>query len=65
VTRLQRIGIKIRRARVEKNLKQEDIGKFLGKSKSTISCYENGKKRISVENLQKLCNLLEINITSL
>ncbi|MCT4685934.1 helix-turn-helix domain-containing protein [Vallitalea sp.] len=65
MTELQRMGYKIKDARLKKKLKQKDLAMFLGKSKSTISCYENGKKRISIDNLKKLCNLLELDISSI
>lgn len=57
----KKIGQVLRAARVVKKLSQEDIGRYLNKSKSTISAYERGKRSISVTNLKKLCILLDIN----
>lgn len=61
----KKLGDTLKKARINKNLKQEDIARFLGKSVPTISCYENGTKAISVENLKRVCNLLGIEMNSI
>lgn len=61
-----RIGKIIREAREEKKLNQVDIARVINKkSITTISDYENGKKRIEFIDLKKICKLLDIDIAKL
>lgn len=53
------LGEKIRRAREEKNINQEDLGKVIGVDKQTISKIEKGKRNIHLEEFFKLIKFLE------
>lgn len=56
------IGLKIRAARKEKGLSQEDLGKLLGVQKSAVAKYENGRiVNIKRSTLKKISDILEIN----
>ena len=53
------IGAKIKAARLEKGLTQEELGKLVGVQKSAIAKYENGRVvNIKRSTLQKLANAL-------
>lgn len=53
------IGEMIKRARIEKGLTQEELGKLVGVQKSAIAKYENGRVvNIKRSTLQKLAEVL-------
>ena len=55
------IGIKIKNARINKGLTQEELGKAIGVQKSAIAKYENGRiVNIKRSTLKKLSDILEI-----
>ncbi|MDF2854246.1 MAG: hypothetical protein K0Q87_97 [Neobacillus sp.] len=62
---LKDIGRRIREIREEKKMRQEDLGEKLGKTKSYISKWERGAKPINLENLQKIAEALEVDVTEL
>ena len=53
------IGVQLRRAREAADLSQEEVGRFLGYKASVISAYESGTRRLRVDDLGRLCTLLE------
>jgi XRE family transcriptional regulator, master regulator for biofilm formation len=60
------IGMRIRRFREEKKMTLEELGeKIGGVSKGYISKLERGLKPINLENLQKIANALEVDVTDL
>ena len=61
----KRIGRKIKHARRANKHTQEDLGKFLGVSKTAIVNYESAQRKISLEHIVKLCNLYEITVNDL
>ena len=55
------IGKRIREARVEKGLTQEELGNIVGLQKSAIAKYENGRVvNIKRSTLQKLAKALDL-----
>lgn len=55
------IGQKIREARIDKGLTQEELGKIVGLQKSAIAKYENGRVvNIKRSTLQKLAKALDL-----
>ena len=54
------VGKRLQEARKAKGLTQEEFGKMLGLSKSTICCYENGNRGINVETLIKAMEILGV-----
>ena len=55
------LGQKIREARLEKGLTQEELGKIVGLQKSAIAKYENGRVvNIKRSTLQKLAKALDL-----
>lgn len=51
----------IRISRLEKNLTQEDVAKKLNFTQSYYAKIENGKADITLQNLLKLIEVLELN----
>lgn len=55
------IGDKIRAARIEKGLTQEELGRLLGLQKSAVAKYENGRVvNIKRSTLKKISDVLNI-----
>ena len=55
------LGQKIKEARLEKGLTQEELGKIVGLQKSAIAKYENGRVvNIKRSTLQKLAKALDL-----
>ena len=53
------IGQRIKEARIEKGLTQEELGKSVGVQKSAVAKWENGRvQNIKRRTLQKLANAL-------
>lgn len=59
-------NITLAAARVNAGLTQKELAKLIGKSESTIVKWENDKtgKKITIENLEKLCKILNIEISN-
>lgn len=51
--------ISLEAARVNKKLKQEEVGVALGVSKKTVSAWENGKSMPNADKIEGLCALYE------
>lgn len=54
-----RIGVLIKQAREEKRLSQAELGAFIGVTATAINYYEKGKRKINVEDLYRLAEVLE------
>lgn len=55
------IGTKIKIARIEKRMTQEELGKAIGVQKSAIAKYENGRVvNIKRSTLKKISDILDI-----
>ena len=57
---LTQIGQRIRKHRERSRLSQEQLAERADVSSQTISTAEKGKKRLRVENIIKICEVLEI-----
>ena len=57
---LTQIGQRIRKHRERSRLSQEQLAERIDVSSQTISTAETGKKRLRVENIIKICEVLEI-----
>ncbi|CAL7896589.1 HTH cro/C1-type domain-containing protein [Fusobacterium necrophorum subsp. funduliforme] len=58
------IGEKLKFIRKKLNLTQEEFAEKLNLTKPTIMSYEKGKSSITVELLEEICNLVNINLSS-
>lgn len=54
--------ITLKAARVNADYTQEDVAKLLGKSKTTVNAWENGKTEIDRGNFEALCRLYKMGI---
>jgi putative transcriptional regulator len=50
--------LKLTMLRIENNLKQENLATYIGKSRSTLSLYENGKINPPYKTILKLKKIL-------
>jgi Zn-dependent peptidase ImmA (M78 family)/DNA-binding XRE family transcriptional regulator len=57
-TGVQGVGDRVRQARQEAGLSQSDVARALGYAPSLISAIESGSRRLKVDDLAKLCALL-------
>lgn len=55
-----RMGKIIKEARLKKNLTQSELGKMLGKSDNVITNWEKGTNSPDVDNIERLCAILDI-----
>jgi transcriptional regulator with XRE-family HTH domain len=53
-------GKRLKRAREDAGITQEDLAQFIGKDKSIISYYESGNRRPRYETLKKICDRLNV-----
>lgn len=54
------IGERIKKARIEKGLSQEELGNMIGVSKVSVCGYEKGTRTPTLENLLLLLDILNI-----
>lgn len=54
------LGKTIQASRIEKNISQEELGNRLNLSRTAIANWEQGTRRIDIDNYLKLCTILEI-----
>lgn len=59
------LGARIRQERLRKNLTIEKLAELLDVSPSFLGCVERGERALSIGNLCKLSDILEVTIDSL
>lgn len=59
------IGQRIRIARENKNLTQEDLGKLVNLTRTSITNIEGGKQKIPIDSLYNFAEVLNTNVYSL
>ena len=57
---IAKLSTRLRELRLNKGLRQEQVAKLIGVSKSAISAYENDTKEPSFEILVRLANLYRV-----
>lgn len=62
---LDRIGSKIRVARLERKMTQDDLGVKCNLEKARLSKIENGLANPTIRSLYRICQALEISIADL
>ena len=65
ILRRQKLGKKIRDLRMEQSKSQEDIAKVLEKSRVAVSDIERGVTELSVKDLTKISEFLNVSIDDL
>jgi transcriptional regulator with XRE-family HTH domain len=58
------IGEKLKDIRLQRGMSQSEVGNLIGVSFQQVQKYENGSNAISLENLDKLSQKLDISIIS-
>jgi transcriptional regulator with XRE-family HTH domain len=58
----KQFGVRLRQAREQLGLSQEDLAVLVGKDQRSISEYETGKRRLSVTDLPALAAALKVSI---
>lgn len=56
----EEIGIRIKHIRESMNMSKEELAKLLGISGQYLGIIERGKSCLSIEKLEKLCNLTHL-----
>lgn len=62
---LIKFGNRVRQKRKEKNLSQEDLSYKADLHRTYIGMIERAEKNITLVNIEKIANALEVNITEL
>ena len=60
-----KIGLKIKKARISKGIRQKDMAEKLGLSVSTYSNYENNYREQKLDIVEKICRILDMTIDEL
>lgn len=59
------IGEKLKKIRLERNIKATNVAEKLGVSKSTVSNYENGIRKPGIETLEKIAKIYNVSISEI
>lgn len=62
---LSKFGLRVRNLRKEKRLSQEELAYKANLHRTYIGMIERGEKNITLVNIQKIANALEIRLTDL
>lgn len=61
----EKIGRRIKEIREQKNMSQKDLSFSSNLDRSYITSVENGQRNISIINLEKIANALEVTLSEL
>lgn len=61
----EKIGLRIRQLRQEQHLSQEAFADVCELDRTYISSIEKGRRNVSIVNLEKIANALNINLSTL
>lgn len=64
-TILKKLGANIRKARLEKNLSQEELALRIDSARNFIGCIERGEKASTVITLCRIAKVLDLDIADL
>lgn len=62
---MKQLSKRLKDLREAKGLSSEELAKNIGLAKSTVWAYENGKKQVSVEHLERLADYFEVSVDSM
>jgi transcriptional regulator with XRE-family HTH domain len=60
-----KIGNKIRKLRHQRNFSQEQFANLCGLDRTYIACIEQGKRNVSIINIEKIAKAFEISLSEL
>lgn len=58
----EEIAKKLKKARENKKMKQEDVAAYLGTTTQKVSSFETGRTRVDVDTLARLCELYDVDV---
>lgn len=61
----QKLGNNIKKIRTQKKMSQGDICRALNMDRGYMSAIENGKKNITIQQLERLANALKVSVDKL
>ncbi len=61
----QRFGLAVRKRRLELNISQEELAARAGLHRTYIGDIERGARNLSLENIEKIANGLELEMSAL
>lgn len=59
---LKKFGLKVRQERLKLGLSQEELAARAGVHRTYIGMIERAEKNITLENIEKICNALDVSI---
>lgn len=63
--RKSEVGRKLKAARLQNKMTQDELGKLIGVTKATVSTYESGDREPSIKNLIAIAKVLRISLDEL
>lgn len=60
---LKKLGERIKQLRKEAGISQEKLAELAGLDRTYVNSVENGKRNISIINMEKICIALEISLS--
>lgn len=57
---MDKVGDRLYKIRLERNLSQEQLGEKIGVSRQTVSMWEANRRKINLDKLKLLCEVLEV-----
>lgn len=55
-------GERIKQLRLERNISQEYLANLANMDRTYITSVENGRRNISIRNIEKICNAFQISL---
>lgn len=55
-------GLRVKELRLEKGLSQEKLANIAGVDRTYMTQVESGNRNLSIQNIKKICNALEITL---
>jgi len=60
-----KLGLRIKELRAQNAVSQNDLAYFAGMDRSYLASVENGKRNISIVNIEKLASALQMSVKEL
>jgi transcriptional regulator with XRE-family HTH domain len=57
-----KIGIRVKELRANKKISQEKLAELADLDRTYINSVENGRRNISIENVEKIANALDVSL---
>ena len=57
------LGVKVKTLRIKRGITQDDLAQFLDLSKGQVSNLENGRRNLSLRQLEKICEFFKVDMS--